>query len=233
MTPEIEAIRRKLNRPLTRLTAGGFRPTHQDDESWLGKVFLFRPDEDIPRNASGQPLLPYAQFHIPSLPVRSSLLDGVRILTLFLHEPLPEQLEPMGDNWVIREYGFDDVLVRKDLAPPDHFLRPFPLKMEAVPDDHPLWDGGGVPYELEEEILQLERLGVIDSYYDIVTHTYDHKFGGWPSYCQSGVHPGGDYEFIFQISTDDKINLNVIDNGSLMFWKSRTDGRWAIYYDFH
>lgn len=36
-----------------------------------------------------------------------------------------------------------------------------------------------------------------------------------------------------QISSDAKINLNVVDSGSLMFWKHRDSGEWALYYDFY
>lgn len=66
-----------------------------------------------------------------------------------------------------------------------------------------------------------------------MTHTYEHKIGGYPSFCQPGVDPGDDFEFVFQISSDPKINLNVVDGGSLMFWKNNTTGTWAIYYDFY
>ncbi len=65
------------------------------------------------------------------------------------------------------------------------------------------------------------------------THTYEHKIGGYPSFCQSGVDPGEGFEFVFQISSDSKINLNVVDSGSLMFWKHNETGEWALYYDFY
>ncbi|MCO8170852.1 DUF1963 domain-containing protein [Pseudomonas sp. 21LCFQ02] len=229
---DIQDIKRQLAKPATRFEAGGFRPTDSLQESWLGKVFLFRPDEQIPTNAAGQPLIPYAQFYLPALPYVSPLLDGVSVMTVFISEPLPDGEEPMGENWLIREYTADDELVRKDLSV-DTFLKPFALKATLVEADYPLWDGGGVPRALELEVLKLEDDGVIESYYDLIDHTYDHKIGGYPSFCQSGIDPGDDYEFVFQISTDDKIQLNVIDNGSLMFWKHKTTGEWFLYYDFH
>ncbi|SFG89599.1 protein of unknown function [Pseudomonas sp. NFACC45] len=139
----------------------------------------------------------------------------------------------MGNNWLIREYGADDVLIRKELSVGGSYIKPFPLKAELVAEDFPLWDGGGIPANIEAEILRLERTGEIQSYYDLMTHTYEHKIGGYPSFCQSGVDPGDDFEFVFQISSDPKINLNVVDGGSLMFWKNNTTGTWAIYYDFY
>lgn len=230
---EIQEIKQRLARPAVKLIAGGFRPAGTDEESWLGNVFLFRPDEELPTNQAGQPLLPYAQFYLPALPINSPLLAGVRVLTVFISNPFPEHLEPMGNNWVIREYGPDDVLVRKSLSVAGTFLKPFPLTAQAVPEDFPLWDGGGVPEDLEQAILTLERAGKIQSYYDLVTHTYEHKIGGYPSFCQSGVDPGEGFEFVFQISSDSKINLNVVDSGSLMFWKHNKTGEWALYYDFY
>ncbi|KPW94996.1 hypothetical protein ALO79_200059 [Pseudomonas syringae pv. castaneae] len=81
ITMDIQEIKQRLARPAVKLIAGGFRPTGTDEESWLGKVFLFRPDEGLPANQAGQPLLPYAQFYLPALPVNNPLLAGVRVLT--------------------------------------------------------------------------------------------------------------------------------------------------------
>ncbi|NMZ31314.1 hypothetical protein HBO40_27105 [Pseudomonas protegens] len=230
---DIQEIQRRLAKPALQLIPGGFRPSGSDEESWLGQVFLFREDEELPRNSAGETLLPFAQFYLPALPFHSPLLEGVRVLTVFVANPFPEPLEPMGERWLIREYRAEDVLVRKDLTAPGAFLKPFPLKPEAVPADFPLWDGGGVPEDLEREILELENSGQIECYYDLVNHCYQHKLGGYPSFCQSGIDVGDGFEFVMQISSDAKINLNVVHGGSLMFWKHPGSGEWALYYDFH
>jgi hypothetical protein len=47
------------------------------------------------------------------------------------------------------------------------------------------------------------------------------------------VDPDKGFEFVFQISSDAKINLNVIGSGSLMFWTHVETGKWALYYDFY
>jgi len=92
--------------------------------------------------------------------------------------------------------------------------------------------------EQEDRICEMEDEGVMDSYYDeFDTHCYDTKLGGYPSYCQSGIGVdegyGEGYEFVFQISTNEKVNLNVVDNGSFMFARNATTGDWSIYYDFY
>ena len=230
---DISEIKRQLAKPATKLIAGGFRPSGQDDESWIGKVFLFRADEAIPLDEAGEQMLPLAQFYLPALPFCSPLLKDARVLTLFMSKRFPEQFEEMGRNWLIREYGFQECLERKLESVSGPSLKPFPLKAELIEADFPLWDGGGVPPEVEEEILRLERAGEIESYYDIISHTYEHKIGGYPSFCQSGVDPGEGFEFVFQISSDSKVGLDVVDNGSLMFWKHKGTGEWALYYDFY
>ncbi|ROL80769.1 hypothetical protein BLX41_08690, partial [Pseudomonas protegens] len=183
---DIQDIQRSLARPALKLVAGGFRPTQAMDESWLGRVFLFREDEELPRNRAGETLLPFAQLYLPALPFHSPLLEGVRVLSVFVANPFPEPLEPMGERWMIREYRDDEVLVHKELAAPGAFLKPMPIKAEALAEDFPLWDGGGIPDEVEQAILELERSGRIECYYDLISHCYEHKLGGYPSYCQSG-----------------------------------------------
>ena len=43
----------------------------------------------------------------------------------------------------------------------------------------------------------------------------------------------GNFEFVFQISSDEKACFNVIDNGSLLFSRNPDNGEWALYYDFY
>lgn len=75
---DIQEIQRRLAKPALQLIPGGFRPSGSDEESWLGRVFLFREDEELPRNSAGETLLPFAQFYLPALPFHSPLLEGVR-----------------------------------------------------------------------------------------------------------------------------------------------------------
>lgn len=229
----IEQIKQSLARPAVTLITGNVVPTTTEEQSWLGKVTLFKADEGIPLTDDGEPLLPFAQFHLPSLGVDHPLLKGVRLITVFIADPLPDACEQMGSNWVIREYSAADELVHKELEVAASYLIALPLRPERVEADFPMWDGGGMPDAIQRAILALEDSGELDSYYDISTHAYEHKFGGYPSFCQSGIDPGEGFEFVFQISSDTDINLNVVDCGSLVFWKHRVSGEWMLYYDFH
>ena len=60
-------------------------------------------------------------------------------------------------GWLIREYTADDELVRYEYpASPDGSPKPFPLKPVLVEQDFPVWDGGGLDVDLEDEICGLE-----------------------------------------------------------------------------
>jgi len=233
----IEEIQNKIAKPITKFTTGGFRPENTIEESWIGKVFAFKENEEIPRDIEGELMIPLVQFYISDLPFIHSNIKDVKLITVFISKKLPECLETMGARWVLREYYDQDEILIKELENPKSLLNPFPLKPEFVEKDFPLWDGGGLSREMEDEIIDLETYGIIDSYYDITEHTYEHKIGGYPSFCQSGILDsegfGPGFEFVFQISSDGKAGLNVIDQGSFMFAKNSETGEWSLYYDFY
>ncbi len=229
----IEEIQRALARPATSFVTGGFRPTNELAESWIGRVFLYQSDEEIPKDSNGDLMQPLAQLYLPDLPYCSPCLKDIKLITVFIAKDFPDEFSESGQGWLIREYKSMKALTRKELTNIKSHIKPFPLKPVLVEKDYPLWDGGGVPSAIENEILALENNGEIDSYYDIVEHCYTHKIGGYPSFCQSGVEFGTDFDFVFQISSDEKANFNVVDSGSLMFAKNSKTGQWTIYYDFY
>lgn len=222
-----------LSKSATRFTVGGFRPTNDVEESWIAKVTLFKENEEIPVDAKGKTMIPLGQFYIPAFPFIPKPVRGITVLTLFISDELPERFEPMGANWVIREYESIESLVKKEYCSSHSDLKPFPLKSDFLNKDYPLWDTEEIPEDVRDEILKLEDEGVIDSYFDIIEHSYNHKFGGYPSYCQSGIDFGEGFEFVFQISSDPKVGLNIVDSGTLLFAKNPESGEWKIYYDFY
>ncbi|MFD2907422.1 hypothetical protein ACFSX9_01610 [Flavobacterium ardleyense] len=91
---------------------------------------------------------------------------------------------------------------------------------------------------MEHEIIKLKNSGIIQSHYDIADfHQYAYKIGEFPSYCQSGISIYEDFvegfEFVFQITSNEKINLSIIDSGSFMFAKNDKTKKWNLYYDFY
>lgn len=272
-TPAIAAqiadIRARLARPCTAFTTGGFRPTHSDRGSWLGRVYICRPDEtDQPQDANGKPLYPLAQIHLPGLPCILAQLRHLTWLTLFIGDdipPLEEYPHPgwlaapaslrgdtmwrtdpgrNGNGWLIREYTAADPLIHHPY-PEQNWPKPFPLKAEYRAIDMPRWDGGGIPPDIENQICALSPAypnpadeNTLDYFKDIRhddEHAYTHKLGGYPSFAQSGIglafQPG--YEYVLQISSDEKAGFNVIDSGSLMFARNAASGDWLLYYDFY
>lgn len=233
----VEDLKNKIAKPVTKLTTGGFRPKNTIEESWIGKVFAYHEEEEIPVDQNGDLMFPLAQFYLPNLPYVHPRISKTKLITVFITGELPECFEPMGENWVIREYENLDTIKIKKLENPNSFLKAFPLQAELDENDFPLWDGGGLSMEDEAEVLKLENEGIIEDYFDITEHIYDHKIGGYPSFCQSGIGDsdgfGEGFQFVFQISSDEKANFNVIDNGSLMFAKNSDTNQWSVYYDFY
>ena len=49
----------------------------------------------------------------------------------------------------------------------------------------------------------------------------------------ASIDAGEGFEFVFQVSSDSKINLNVIDCGSFQFYRNPKTNAWKIYCDFY
>jgi len=228
---DIATLLQQVGRPCTKFEVGGFRPTYEIEESWLGSVSHFLPDEDVPMDKHGHRMIELGQFYLPALPHVPAALSEVSLLTAFISPKFEGDSDLMEGCFEIREYREIGQLVRRELKNDGAGLKPFPLRSELVEADHPVWDGGGLSPEQEDAFLALEQSNEISDYYDVTSHVYGHKIGGYPSFCQSGVdlHP---HEFVFQISSDPKIQLNVIDSGSLTFWRHPELGTWKLYYDF-
>jgi uncharacterized protein YwqG len=228
---DLATLLEQVGRPCTSFEVGGFRPTNAIEESWLGRVSHFLPEEDVPLDKHGNRMMPLGQFYLPALPFVPEPLSKLSVLTVFISPELEGDSELMEGCFEVREYEKIDRLVRREPEKGGAELKPFPLRPQLVEVDHPVWDGGGLTREQEDAFLALEGRREISNYYDVTSHVYGHKIGGYPSFCQSGVdlHP---YEFVFQISSDSKIQLNVIDNGSLTFWRHPNLGTWKLYYDF-
>ena len=229
---DILEIKNRLVRRATAFAPGSFKPTFSDKESWLGRVIFYKEDEEIPEDAAGRLMLPLLQLSLEGLPYIPDGLQNTRMLTLFISEDLPDGIATPDADWVLREYSTSDPLIDKDLENPDSYIRSFPLKTTFLPEDYPVWDSGNISTDLEAEIIRLEESGEIDDYYNVVEKHYGHKLGGYPTFYQPGVNFDEDFEFKLQIASDEKVRLNIIENGTIFLAKHKHNCQWQLYVDF-
>lgn len=228
-----ESIKNQLAKKATTFITGGFKPTNSISESWIGRVYLYAENEEIPKDSKGNLMLPLMQICLDGLPFVPNALSQTKALTVFISTELPVDLAENGANWLIREYKNTDELVVKELTNKDSHLKAFPLQPVIIEADYPVWDDGGIPEEIEDSIIELEDSGEIEDYYDMVENNYGHKVGGYPTFCQGGVFFGEDFEFLVQISSDEKANLNIVDSGTIFLAKNSKTNEWKYYCDFY
>ena len=254
---KIKEIREKIAKTCTEFETKKFDYDDENKISWIGRVFLCKENEvkERPKDNKGRTMYPVAQFYLANLPYLPETLKKFEYITVFMGENFPEYNEEdegvskNGDGWILRTYTKDDILVKNEYLRDDNISpKAYPLEAKFHAEDYPVWDGGGLDEELEDEICDLsdeydeetdeeKKEEDILNYYDDIanTQTYLHKFGGYPSYCQSGlgleVEKG--YNFVFQISSDDVAQYNVVDSGSLMFFYNENEDKWMMYYDFY
>lgn len=230
---EVEKIKNKLLKKATEFITGGFKPTNSMTESWIGRVYLYDENEEIPLDNNGNLMFPLFQLCFNQLPFTPEILKDTKIITVFISQDFPMDLTPNKNNWVLREYKNSDNIVFKDLKNDSSFIKPFPLSNKFIEEDYPVWEDSEIPDDVSDKINELEDSGEIDSYYDFFENINGHKIGGYASYCQSGIYFGEDYEFVFQIASDEKANLNIVDSGNFYFAKNRKTGEWVYYIDFY
>ena len=254
---KIKELKEKIARPCTEFETKNFDYDDENKVSWIGRVFLCKEDEveERPKDDKGETMYPLAQFYLANLPYLPEALKKFEYITVFMGEDFPEYNEENegvsknGDGWILRTYTKDDVLVKNEYLRDDNICpKAYPLEAKFHAEDYPVWDGGGLDEELEDEICDLsdeydeetdeeKKEEDILNYYDDIanTQTYLHKFGGYPSYCQPGlgleVEEG--YHFVFQISSDDVAQYNIVYSGSLMFFYNENEDKWMMYYDFY
>ena len=229
----VEEIKNKLSKKAVEFSTGGFKPANTDKESWIGRVYLYKQNETIPLDNVGDLMFPLFQLCLTDLPFIPDALSKTKVITVFIAKNFPKDLAANGDNWLLREYSFETDLLIKDLTNQNSHFKSFPLKPELIENDYPVWDGGGIPGDIEDEIIELENSGVIESYYDIVENHHSHKVGGYPTFCQSGIDFGDNFDFVLQISSDEKAHLNIVDSGTIFLAKNSKTGEWKFYCDFY
>lgn len=230
---EIEKLKKALSKKATTFQSGGFKPTNSISESWIGRVYLYLENEEIPNDSKGKQMLPLFQLSLDNLPFIPDILSDTKLITIFISKEIPMDLTINGNDWVIREYKDTSNIVIKDLKNENSLIKAFPLSSKLIEEDYPVWEDPEIPNDILDRIIELEDEGFIDSYYDMIENNYGHKLGGYATYRQLGIDFGQDYEFVLQIASDEKANLNIIDSGNFYFAKNRKTDEWMYYIDFY
>ncbi|GAA3772554.1 DUF1963 domain-containing protein [Flavobacterium ginsengiterrae] len=230
---EIEKIKSELVKKATGFKFGGFKPTNSISESWIGRVYLYLENEEIPLDNQGRQMFPLFQIYLKNLPFIPEILKETELITAFISQDFPMDLNKNGNNWILREYSDISQIVIKDLKNENSYIKPFPLSHHLIEKDYPVWEDQEISEDITDRINEMEDSGIIESYYDVVENHYEHKIGGYAAYCQSGINFGEDYEFVIQIASDEKAHLNIVDSGKFYFAKNRKTGEWLYYIDFY
>lgn len=185
---------------------GGKRPDKERDRNWIGRVGFCREGEGLPIDADGKEMGPLAMFSRSDLPWMPESVAGIEVLAVFLS---PGFFDHLADDdydglFCVREYGSDAGLVRCDWN--NDFIKPFPLTPSLIEDRE------------DDDEGDEARFG--------------HKLGGFPTFIQGEAYYGGEYDFVFQIASDGKAGLNIVDDGCFYFFRNRRTGEWKMHCDF-
>ena len=225
----IDEIKRILQRKAVIFETGGFKPTNEIGESWIGAIKWKKTVDEIPKDIDGTEMLPLASLFTGYMEYIPNEIEGIILCNVFISPNILDHLIDMEGYFSVKTYNSIEGLELCDLK--NEYMKAFPLEPQLVDNDFPMWDGGMDP-DIEAAIIELENKEDIDYYEDIHTEIYPmHKVGGYPAYIQPGRWDD-DYEFIFQISSDDKAGLNIVDSGSFYFFYSKKLDKWDVQCDF-
>jgi hypothetical protein len=220
-----EAVDRKL-RPASVAEIGGFRPPADPMTSWFGGKFVLPAGESWPVSMSG-PMIPLLQIVVAELPYKPPQFEGVALVQVFIDaKKLPLKLPAKnGDGWrlILRS---DLSVLEPQLTPPElSNLRPFPVRWRRVENEAPSWDEA---WQDRQHGAFMRRADAIDLYHASYQNHVSTKIGGWPSWIQSAVEPGGE-KFVLQISSEEKPRWMAGDNGNLYVFE--VEGEWLLQWD--
>ena len=235
MYETIDDIRNALMRKAIIFNTGGFKPTNELWESWIGKVCWQNPDETQPLDSKGQPKIPIATLFLDSSDYVPACIRGAKLITVYMDVDFWNNLSApdLKDYFEIRMY--DDVKNLVSCNYTSDEITPFPLSKEYKINEYPQWeDIEELGEDLYDAILKVEQETGFD-YYDYIfeENNSKHKIGGWPSSIQGGVGFEDGYEFTFQISSDEKAGMNIVDGGNLYFAYNKTTNQWSVRCDFY
>lgn len=220
-----EVVDRKI-RSASLAEIGGFRPPADARTSWFGGNFVLPSSEQWPSSGGG-PMIPLLQIVVAELPYAPPQLDGAALVQVFIDSrALPLELPARnGNGWLLTSRSQLSGLERRMTPPEVAIVRPFPVRWRRTDNEAPSWDEAWDDGTHDEF---MRRHDAIDLFYDrYQSHTFT-KVGGWPSWIQSAVRPGGEH-FVLQISSEEKPRWMVGDNGNLYVFN--VAGEWLLQWD--
>lgn len=218
---------KKLGKRPVIAKIGGFRPD-PSIMSWFGGNFLIEKGLSWPKY-QGNNMLPVIQMCISEIPEGKEYFGDIEILQVFINnDKLPiKGLAKNGHGWLLREYKMAQNLMIIQNPGDSVIFKTFPIKWYVGENnDYPCW----------EESWKYHDMSVINENEELTERFFEEfnsylytKIGGYASYIQSPCE--GDYEYIFQISSEEKPRFMIGDNGKLYILKSKEDGEWYLNWD--
>ena len=231
-TMTIEEIKEKIKREAVIFETGGIRPTNELGESWIGRVCWQYPGETEPISELGNKMIPIATIFIEGLDYIPESLKNVKMLNIFMDEDIWNNIRTEDYSKWFKINTYDEL---EKIVPCNYTsdkLNGFPLVAKHVNNDYPQWED--VDWDLCEVICELEKKEGINYYDDIYEENYSkHKIGGHPSSIQGGVGFDEGYEYVLQITSDSKVNFNIVDSGNFYFAYNPNLNKWSVRCDFY
>jgi hypothetical protein len=220
-----DVVERKI-RSASIAQIGGFRPPADPRVSWFGGNFVLPPDERWPSSDRG-PMIPLLQVAVQELPYVPSQFDAAVLVQVFIDaRELPLELPAKnGDGWLLILRSDMSGLERRMTPTEAAVVRPFPVRWVRRDNEAPSWDEAWDDRAHDEFMRRADAVDLFCDRYQ--SHSFT-KVGGWPSWIQSAVEPGGEH-FVLQIASEEKPRWMVGDNGKLYIFNVR--GEWLLQWD--
>lgn len=230
----VEEIKSKLQKKATIFHTGGFRPTNEKLESWIGKVAWQKRGEQQSLDEDGNEMIPLATIFLDGLEFVPEALNGVKLITVFLSSNVLDNLidKNLAKYFKIKLYSDIDDIEKCEYI--SEQMLAFPLKPQLVENDYPMWED--IDDDMIKVILDKEKNEGIDYYIDIADDNLNysmHKIGGNPSIIQGKVGFSEGYQYVMQITSDDKAEFNIVDSGNFYFAYNPEKNDWEVYCDFY
>ncbi|MEM6330826.1 MAG: DUF1963 domain-containing protein, partial [Planctomycetota bacterium] len=189
---------------------GGFRPPTEPTASWLG-AGCWRHGDEVPQD-EGRAMFPLLQINCEELPRAVEAFGDAKLVVVYFSATRMPFRKSHGDGWLIREYDDLAGLVRCDVRPPSP-IKPMPVRWSIGETECPSWEQS---WELMDMTPINECEDAFEEFHELPHHGAT-KIGGFPTEVQHIVdHPS---DFVFQVGSEPKANLNWIDAGVVYFSK--------------